>query len=298
MTRQIEIDELDLRYEAFRMRNPRLEGELLCSIRERGVEEPVFGVDTEQAPVLLDGFKRLRSARALSLSRLPYEACGEDAAEGLVRLLRMRPEKPLTILEQAAFLDELRATQGWSAGEMARQLSCSKGWVSMRLDLFKQLRPAVREKLFAGHFPAYAYLYSVLPFLRMNGTSGKDIDRFVLAVSGKGLSVRQIDLLCRSCFEGSTALREQILAGRFELVLREGQDGPAAAGVSAAEKRLLQELEALCKGMRRVRALAGNKRLKSPAFHAQAGLVTASILTDANAFLTTIRRLHARSEQA
>lgn len=298
MTRQIEIDELDLRYEAFRMRNPRLEGELLCSIRERGVEEPVLGVDTEQARVLLDGFKRLRCARALDLTRLPYESQGDDPAQEIVRLLQPRRGSALTILEQAAFLDELRATQGWSAGEMARQLACSKGWVSMRLDLFKQLRPAVREKLFAGHFPAYAYLYSVRPVMRMNGTLGKDIERFVLTVSGKGLSVRQIDLLCRSCFEGSSELREQILAGHFELVLREGQDGPADAGCSAAEKHLLQELEELRKGMRRVTALGDQTRLKSPAFHSQAGLVAASILTDANAFLATIRRLHARSEQA
>lgn len=298
MTRQIEIDELDLRYEAFRMRNPRLEGELLCSIRERGVEEPVFGVDTEQAPVLLDGFKRLRCARALGLARLPYESHGPDPAQGIVSLLQSRPGSALTILEQAAFLDELRATHDWSRAEMARQLSRSKAWVSLRLDLFKGLRPAVRAKLFSGHFPAYAYLYSIRPFMRINGTSCADIERFVLAVSGKGLSVRQIDLLCRSCFEGSAALREQILAGRFELVLREGQDGPADAGCSAAEKHLLQELEELRKGMRRVTALGDQTRLKSSAFYAQAGLVTASILTDANAFLTTIRRLHARSEQA
>ena len=215
MVRLIEIEALDLRYEPLRMRNPQIEGELLCSIRERGVEEPVFGVDTEQAPVLLDGFKRLRCARALGLARLPYESHGPDPAQGIVSLLQRRTAASLTILEQAAFLDELRATHGWSGGEMARQLSRSKAWVSLRLDLFKGLRPAVRAKLFSGHFPAYAYLYSIRPFMRINGTSCADIERFVLAASGKGLSVRQIDLLCRSCFEGSTELREQILAGQI-----------------------------------------------------------------------------------
>ncbi len=298
MVRQIEIETLDLKYEAFRMRNPRLEGKLLCSIRERGVLEPVLGVDTEGAPVLLDGFKRLRGARTVGLDHLPYESEGSDPAEALASLLRKQPAQPLNILEQAAFLDELRAAHDWSIGRMAQHLSRSQGWVSMRLGLFRELRPAIRENLFNGQFPAYAYLYSIRPFMRMNGTSCAEIERFVLATSGQHLSVRQIDQLCRSCFGGDPELREQILAGRFELVLREGRDGPEAEGINAAEKRVLQELEALRKGMRRITAVAENKWLKSPCFHAQAGLVSAGILQESKSFLKTVRRLHDRCEQA
>jgi hypothetical protein len=181
---------------------------------------------------------------------------------------------------------------------MAQHLSRSKAWVCLRLDLLKQLCPAVREKLFHGQFPAYAYIYSVRPFMRINGTSCTEIERFVLATSGQHLSVRQIDQLCRSCFGGDPELREQILAGRFELVLRENEQPPDAVGASAAEKTLLRELEALRKGLRRVTALAGNERLKSPAFHAQAGLVSAGILQESKSFLKTVRRLHDRCEQA
>jgi hypothetical protein len=258
----------------------------------------VLGVDTEKAPVLLDGFKRLRGARTLGLDHLPYESEGSDPAEALASLLRKQPAQPLNILEQAAFLDELRATHDWSIGRMAQYLSRSKAWVCLRLDILKHLRPTVREKLFRGQFPAYAYIYSVRPFMRINGTSCAEIERFVLATSGQGLSVRQIEVLLRSYFEGSVELREQILAGRFELVLREGRDGPAAEGINAAEKRVLQELEALRKGMRRITAVAENKWLKSPAFHAQAGLVSAGILQESKSFLKTIRRLHDRCEQA
>jgi hypothetical protein len=59
--------------------------------------------------------------------------------------------------------------------------------------------------------------------MRINGTSCTEIERFVLATSGQHLSVRQIDQLCGSCFGGDPELREQILAGRFELVLRENE---------------------------------------------------------------------------
>lgn len=298
MVRQIEIETLDLKYEPFRMRNPRLEGKLLCSIRERGVSEPVLGVDTEKAPVLLDGFKRLRGARTLGLDHLPYESQGSDPAEAIASLLHKRPDQPLNILEQAAFLDELRATQDWSIGRMAQHLSRSKAWVWLRMDLLRELRPAIRAKLFLGQFPTYAYLYSVRPFMRINGTFRADAERFVLATSGRHLSVRQIDRLSRSCFEGPPELREQILAGRFELVLREDEPSPGAVGLSAAEKTLLRELEAIRKGLRRATALAGNERLKSPAFHAQAGLVSAGILQESKSFLKTVRRLHDRCEQA
>jgi len=49
MTREIEITQLDLRYESYRMKDCRLEGRLLSSIAERGIEEPLEAVEGKEA---------------------------------------------------------------------------------------------------------------------------------------------------------------------------------------------------------------------------------------------------------
>ena len=45
MGREVEPAALDLRYESYRMKNPAVEARLLASIAERGIEEPLEGVD-------------------------------------------------------------------------------------------------------------------------------------------------------------------------------------------------------------------------------------------------------------
>ena len=43
----IELSNLDLRYKSLRIKNQKQEGKLLSSIAERGIEEPLEGVDAE-----------------------------------------------------------------------------------------------------------------------------------------------------------------------------------------------------------------------------------------------------------
>jgi ParB-like chromosome segregation protein Spo0J len=298
MTQTIEISELDLRYESCRMKNPEFERRLLGSIQQRGIEEPLSGVDPGQQHILLDGFKRLRCARSLGLHSLPYAARGADPALGIVSLLRGSQPQPLTLLEQACFIDELHTLHGLSQAEIAQQLGRSKAWVSLRLGLFEELTPAVREKLLAGQFPAYAYLYTIRPFMRINRLPAARLEAFVLALSGKGLSVRESAWLFQGFVGGSPALQEQILQGRLDLLLRQHlRSAGAGAACSALEKSVLLDLERIVKHLRRVVALGAHEGLKSPAFQAQASLLTGGILKESGPFLQRVRDLHARSEQ-
>jgi hypothetical protein len=293
----IEISELDLRYESFRMKNPTLERKLLGSIQQHGLQEPLSGADPGAEHILLDGFKRLRCARSLGLQAVPYVALGLDQAQAITCLLRSGQPQALGILEQARFVDELHHLCQMSLAEIAQHLSRCKSWVSMRLGLFAELPDAVCEKLFAGKFPARSYLYTIRPFTRVNRDVSKSVEQFVLAVSGQGLSVREIDFLFRHCFGSSPTWQEQILNGRLELPLRHYRESLKHPGMgSALEHEVLQELEVIGKLMRRVR-LADLLSLKSPAFLAQANLLSAGILTQANEFLKRMREMHARTEQ-
>jgi len=299
MAREVELSILDLRYESYRMRNPALEARLLASIAERGIEEPLEGVDAHERMLLLNGFKRYRCARRLGIGMAPYASLGHDEATGIMNLLRVSNSKSLSILEQAHFIDELRKLHKLGVAEIAEQLSRSKSWVSMRLGLIGEMSEKVREKIFRGSFPVYPYMYTLRQFMRMNGIKKQEIEDFVVAVSGHKLSVRDIEQLAHGYFRGPSSFREAIQQGHFGLPLQQMRNVPDdPEGCNDFEAVLLKDLEIVQKYMQRAMGKSEDRRLTTRAFHAQANLLTAGIVSKAPAFFETMRKLHDRSGQA
>lgn len=297
----LETTRLDLRYEGYRLRQPRLEERLLSSIAHGGIREPLRGVlNASGGAVLLDGFKRLRCAGKLHLGIVPVAAIGADEIEGILQLLRgARDPRGLSPLEQARFVDELHVVRGLNVAEIAEALSRSSAWVTVRLGLVKGLSPVVSEALFAGDFPVHSYLYSVRPFKRLKGVGSADIDRFVQALRGRKLSVRQVDGLAHGFFRGPESFREEILKGHLKLALQLLESSPPDPdSCSDFERIFLADLESLQKSMLRVLDKSLDPRLQSHAFMAQANLLCAAILARSGAFLHTLRKLHDRTGQA
>jgi predicted transcriptional regulator len=298
MATDIEISILDLRYEGYRMKNPALEGRLLASIAQRGIEEPLEGVRAADIFILLNGFKRYRCARQLQIRTVPFSPLGEEEVGAILNLLRVSNDKTLSILEQARFLAELKQARGMSLSEIAESLSRSKAWVSMRLSLLAEMSDTVREKLFSGAFPVYAYMYVVRPFMRMNGVSPQQIDQFVEALSGHKLSLREIEQLAHGFFRGPDSFRQQILSGNIALPLQRMKEVPPnSEGCSEFERLFLHDLELVQKYMQRIMGKSQDPRLQSKSFHAQCHLLTAGILSRSPAFHQTLRKLHDRSGQ-
>ena len=299
MPSEVEISSLDLRYERLRMKNRTQEGRLLSSIAERGIEEPVEGVDVHGARVLLNGFKRCPCARKLGIEIVPYTTLGEDEAAAIVTLLRTSNDKSLSILEQAGFIDELRTMRQLSVADIAEWLSRSKGWVSMRVGLIGAMSETIRQKLFSGAFPVYSYMYTLRQFMRMNAVSKQEVEQFVVALSSKNLSVRDIEQLAHGYFRGPESFREQVKSGNLALPLaRIRSVGADPAGCSAFERGVLKDLEVLGKYIQRIMGKSRDPRLTSRAFHAEANLLCAGILGRSKAFFQTLRQLHDRSGQA
>ena len=299
MAQEIELSTLDLRYESFRMRNEALEARLLSSIAQSGIEEPLEGVARQGVCILLNGFKRYRCARKLSIEMAPYTSLGEDEAVGIMSLLRTSNNKTLSILEQAGFIDELKNLHRMGVTEIATELSRSKAWVSMRLGFIGEMSPKIRQKLFAGAFPVYPYMYTLRQFMRMNGVKKSEVEDFVVALSGKRLSVRDIEQLAHGYFRGPDSFREEIRSGNIALSLdRMRRVSADPDGCNDFERALLKDLEITQKYMQRVMGKATDRRLLTRSFHAQANLLTAGILSRASAFFQALRGLHDRSGQA
>jgi hypothetical protein len=309
MRDHVELSSLDLRYEGHRQRDDAREARLLASIAERGIEEPLEGVDTSAGRLLLNGFKRCRSARKLLIACVPYVSLGEEEAAGILKLMRAATDKGLGILEQARFVVDLLSIHGMSVAEVARTLSRSKGWVSMRRRLLDEMSPAIQEILFRGTFPVYSYMYTLRPFMRMNAQRRDEIERFVEAVAGQRgsgapacgsrVSVRDVQRLAEAYFHGPTGLREAIAGGKLGWSLDQCKQAPEGGeGGNTHERGLLRDLELLGNSMQRFMAKCCDPRLRSRAFLAQANLLTAGLLSTLPPFCERIKELHDRSGQA
>ena len=299
MSPTVERNSLDLRFQSYRLRNEAAEARLLASIAERGIEQPLAGVDTPQGRLLLDGFKRYRCAAKLCIECVPYVSLAAEETQGIASLIEARQQKGLSILEQARFVVELLTTHGMSVTDVAEMLSRSKAWVSARRNLLSEMSPTVQETLFHGAFPVYSYMVTLRPFMRMNGVGQQEIERFVQAVAGGKLSVRELELLAHGYFRGTAALREAIDQGNWKWSLQQMQAVPAdPAGCSEFERGVLRELERLLQAMQNVTARCDSPRLQTRDFHAQANLLVASLLSRRESFFKKMEEFYDRSGQA
>jgi hypothetical protein len=183
-----------------------------------------------------------------------------------------------------------------SLAEVAQTLGRSKGWVAMRRGLLEEMSEPIQEILFAGRFPVYCYLYTLAPFRRMNGAA---VERFMQAVSGQRLSVRELELLARAYFQGPDSLRAAIETGRLSWSLEQMKSVPEdSEGCTEFERLMLKDLELAGKYLKRAAAKCQDSRLAGRAFHAQAHLLSGSLLASFSSLQERIKEFHDRCGRA
>lgn len=298
MMKQVELSSLDLRYENCRIKSSGYERILMGSIAEQGIRDPLQGVDTPEVRILLDGFKRYRCAKRLGIGIVPYRLLGTDEAGGIISLLRISTAKSLSILEQATFIDELMSNHGMSNGEIAGNLEKSKSWVSVRAGIIGEMSECVRKKLLSGQFPTYSYMYTLRQFIRINCVTKKEVDEFVTLVSGKHLSIRNIEILAYGFFKGSEGFRQQLRSGNISWGLNSLRASSVKIPVcSEVERSMLKDLEITQKYLQRVTCKSRDVRFKTNSFYSQANLLSGGILRQIPAFTQAIGAFHDRSGQ-
>lgn len=298
MTRQVEISSLDLRYEGFRLKSAQAERQLINSIIEHGIKDPLQGVDNKGSLILLNGFKRVRCAQKLKIGIVPYQSLGNDEILGIIELLRLSNARSLNILEQSKLIDELKTVFKMSHAEIAGLLEKSKTWVSVRCGIVKEMGEFVMTKIFNDEFPVYSYMYTLRPFRRLNGIKPKEIDEFVSCVSGKRLSTRDIEILAHGYFNGSDAFREQIKSGSVLWGLKQlKQTSVDTTNCTEIERSMLRDLEITLKYLRRVSVKCTDKRYKTSSFFAQAHLLGEGIISQLDGFSNTIKGFYDRCGQ-
>lgn len=179
-------------------------------------------VETDQLEIL-DGFKRVRAARALGWTTLRARIDNVDAIEAKLRVAALHDRRGLTELEEAWLVRSLYRDDGLGQPEIARRMSRHKSWVWRRLMLVESLEPAVQAHVRLGLLaPRAAVAVSRLP-------RGNQIAASTVVVR-RGLTVRQTDSLVQEVLErdGEEA-RADLLARRLDaLDTQPGRRAPRA----------------------------------------------------------------------
>jgi len=180
---------------------------------------------------ILDGFKRVRAARALGWSTLLARIDELDAIEAKLRLAELHDRRGLTELEEAWLVRSLYRDDGLGQPEIARRMSRHKSWVWRRLMLVESLEPAVQAHVRLGLLAARsAVAVSRLP--RGNQVAASTV------IARRGLTVRQTDLLVQEVLrhEGDEA-RADLLARRLDALANNLKPGlhPARAARNEAD---------------------------------------------------------------
>ncbi len=293
--KEVEISQIDTRFEGCRLRDKNQEKVILSSILEQGIREPLQCVVKPGAQlILLDGFKRLRCAVKLRIKVVPVVSLGSDEAGGILQLIRLGNAPGLSILEQAALVDELKGAYGMSSGEIARHLERSPAWVSVRLGIMGDMSAVVKEAVFSGRFPVRSYMYTLRQFTRVKGVKKSEVDTFVSSVSGKGLSIRALELLAHGFFKGGQNLREQIRQGNLDWTLHQLKQEAMSNSDSLSEweAKTLRDLDLAQSCIGRIPYELKDSRLKSPSFFATADLLAGNILGKMNFFLKALEEFY------
>jgi hypothetical protein len=170
-------------------------------------------------------------------------------------------------LEQAKLIDELKSVYQMSTKDIADLLEKSKAWVSARTGIIKEISKNTMDKIMDGQFPIYAYMYILRSFIRMNKIRKEDIDEFVTLISGKDLSIRDIEILSNGYFKGSEEIRNQIRDGNIKWSLKKlNQSISPDDDCTSIERRMLNDLGIIQKYMQRVSYSSGDKRFKITRF--------------------------------
>jgi len=266
---------------------------------ERGISDPLQGIDVDEALILIDGFKRYRCAKKLKIEKVPYQSLSDNEAFGILKFIRNSNREKLNMLEEARLINDLISVHKMTVKDIASHVGKSTSWVSMRNGILEDMSESIMEKIFTGKFPAYSFMYTLRPFIRMNNNKTEEIEMFIDLVSGKDLSIRDIERLAKGYFNGSKELKEQIMKGNISWGLSQLKKQKLKTdGTSEVEKEVLKILEILQQYMQKSILKSQDDRCHSKPFFAQANILTEGILRQIDILSKAMKELYDRTRQA
>jgi ParB-like chromosome segregation protein Spo0J len=221
---EVAVEELDLRFESLRLHSPSQVARLEASMKREGIRQPVLAA-TEVEPgrrVLVDGFKRVRVARELQISRLAVSLLPLDAPAALAAMLCSNAaHQGLTALEEGWIAHTMCRDYGLTQASAGALLGHEQSWVCRRLRLVEQLDDQLKDDLRLGLLPpAVAQELVRLPVSQQEPTAQ--------VIREHGLSSRQVaQLLQKLLATDDPRVRSELLADPLRTIALAPDQAPA-----------------------------------------------------------------------
>jgi ParB-like chromosome segregation protein Spo0J len=218
--REVEVESLGERLSALRLSHRAALETMRRSLAEHGQLSAVVVYRQDERLEIIDGFKRLRAARALGRPTLVASVAAVGSVEAKLRLRELHGGRSLTELEEGWLVRALYREDRLPQPEIARLLGRHKSWVWRRLMLVESLCPEVQGEVRLGLVaPRAAVALSRLPRGNQQAASA--------VVVRRGLTVRQTELLVEEALsQPDGAGREALLARRLEGPVLASSPGP------------------------------------------------------------------------
>lgn len=185
---RVELDKLDLELGRLRCPPPSRVDALRVDLGRNGQLSPLVArLKPSGPPELLDGFKRVRAARALGWTTLEVGYLEASKSLSLALMLSLNRQFGLSHVEEALVVQELVAS-GLTGTDVAQLLGRHKSWVSRRLGLLERLAAELQEEMKLGLLdPGVARRLLPLP-------QGNQVE-MAAVVRQAGLGVRETEAL-------------------------------------------------------------------------------------------------------
>ena len=240
---ELEHCQLEMKYEVLRVQSSAAQARLMASLAQCGQQSPVLVVRAAECerPVLIDGYRRVASLRALGNDLVMATELAMSESEALLFRHRMASTEPRSALEDGWLLRELNEEFGLSEDELARRFVRSKSWVSRRLGLVRELPQSVQEEVRQGRLSSQAAMKHLVPLARANEAQ---VVMLAARAGAARLSVRQLGEVTAAWRQADAETRWRIVE-RPELFIRakESRERAQSAAAVEAERALLNDLE-------------------------------------------------------
>jgi ParB family transcriptional regulator, chromosome partitioning protein len=250
---QLEMHQLERRWEHLRLHEPHRQRQLMASLAEGGQQSPIIVVPAENDSgryVVIDGYKRIAALEQLRRDTVEAIVWEISEAEALLLERSLRLSRQECALEQGWLLSEMAQSFGYSVQQLARRFDRSISWVSRRLALVELVPQTIQQQVREGRIAAQTAMKYLVPMARR---SAQDCERMAAVFARLRCDTRQAAQLYRAWREGSHLVRERILS-QPELFLRTQQQRTTAGATQAA--MLQRELETvatiLCRAGQRI----------------------------------------------
>lgn len=154
-TRELSLDGIGQRFSSLRIVNPAADSAILRSMERYGQIMPVAVSEVSQSEYeLLDGFKRLRSARVLGMKALNVRIMRLNIRAGKAALVQLNwVGRSINSMEEALVAHSLFHEDSLSQVEIATLLGRHKSWVCRRIALIERLCDEGRNQIQLGLLP-------------------------------------------------------------------------------------------------------------------------------------------------